>query len=142
MISGSAAYSDIRGVVTFRQTPQGVIVNAEVTGLPVGEGECGGRFFGFHIHEGGACTGNESDPFANTQTHYDPQGCTHPFHAGDLPPLLGASGRALSMCLTDRFTVSDIVGKTVVIHSGPDDFTTQPAGNSGIKIACGVIRMQ
>lgn len=44
--------------------------------------------------------------------------------------------------LTDRFRVRDIIGRTVVIHSGPDDFHTQPAGNAGEKIACGVIRMR
>ncbi len=139
-VAGSTVYQSIRGTVTFRQTPRGVIVNAEISGLPSGEGECSGRFFGFHIHNGGACTGTEADPFADTLTHYDPHGCTHPFHAGDLPPLLGANGRAVSMCLSDRFKVTDIIGKTVVIHSAPDDFSTQPAGNSGIKIACGVIR--
>ncbi len=139
-ISGSAAFPNIRGTVTFRQTPYGVMVNANVMGLPSSDDGCAGKFLGFHIHGGGACTGNENDPFANTLSHYNPGECTHPFHAGDLPPLLSARGRAISACLTDRFTIPEIVGKTVVIHSAPDDFATQPSGNSGIKIACGVIQ--
>jgi len=63
----------------------------------------------------------------------------HPHHAGDLPPLFGNNGYALSMFLTTRFSVSEIIGRTVILHSAPDDFTSQPAGNSGVKIACGVI---
>lgn len=139
-VSGSEMYPDIRGTVMFRQTPRGVLVNADISGLPHDGSNCGGRFFGFHIHEGGECTGNMNDAFVNTLGHYNPSDCTHPFHSGDLPPLLGASGHAISVCLSDRFTVSEIVGKTIVIHSAPDDFSTQPAGNSGIKIACGEIR--
>ena len=64
----------------------------------------------------------------------------HPKHAGDLPPLMGCQGNAYLAVKTDRFIVHDIIGKTVVIHSDPDDFHTQPAGNAGKKIACGVIR--
>jgi Cu-Zn family superoxide dismutase len=93
-----------------------------------------------HIHEGGKCSGNENDPFADAGTHFNPYNCAHPEHAGDLPPLFGNKGYAWSSVLTNRFTVSDVIGRTVIIHSRPDDFTTQPAGNSGEKIACGVIR--
>lgn len=100
---------------------------------------CESRIFGFHIHEGGCCRGNESDPFADTLSHYNPQGCEHPAHAGDLPPLFGNRGCAFSAFLTDRFTVEEIIGRTVVIHDMPDDFTTQPSGDSGSKIGCGVI---
>ena len=67
--------------------------------------------------------------------HDNPQHCPHPYHAGDLPPLFGAHGFAFSACLTDRFTVEQIIGKSIVIHSAPDDFTTQPSGNAGSKIA-------
>ncbi len=101
--------------------------------------DCQSRIFGFHIHEGGCCRGNESDPFADTLSHYNPNGCEHPAHAGDLPPLFGNKGCAFSAFLTDRFTVEEIIGRTVVIHDMPDDFTTQPAGGSGSKIGCGVI---
>ena len=74
------------------------------------------------------------------QGHLNPGDCPHPHHAGDLPPLFGCAGRALLAVYTDRFRVPEILGRTVVIHSGPDDFTSQPAGNSGSKIACSVIR--
>ena len=47
---------------------------------------------------------------------------------------------AFQIFLTDRFTICEIVGRTVIVHSGPDDFTTQPSGNAGSKIACGQIR--
>ena len=70
----------------------------------------------------------------------EPNVYTHPYHAGDMPPLFGEKGEAFSVFMTKRFRVDDIIGKTVIIHSMPDDFTTQPAGNSGEKIACGIIR--
>jgi Cu-Zn family superoxide dismutase len=57
-----------------------------------------------------------------------------------LPPLLSAAnGSALLSTYTDRFRPQDVIGRSVVIHSGPDDFSSQPAGNSGGRIACGVI---
>ena len=58
-----------------------------------------------------------------------------------MPPLFGCNGAAFSVFLTDRITVNEIIGKTVIIHSDPDDFTSQPSGNAGTKIACGVIRV-
>ena len=140
IVRGSGAYPDLYGQVLFYQTRQGVLVVAELTGLPTGAGECGGRIFGFHIHEGGACTGNAEDAFADAGAHYNPNGCLHPYHAGDLPPLFGNCGYAFSAVLTDRFTVHEIVGRTVIVHDRPDDFTTQPSGNSGTKIACGRIQ--
>lgn len=66
----------------------------------------------------------------------------HPNHAGDLPPLLSAGGYAKMTVLTGRFRVDEIVGRTLVIHNGVDDFTGQPSGNSGKKIACGIICRQ
>ena len=80
------------------------------------------------------------EAFADAMSHYNPMGCEHPYHAGDLPPLFGSNGSALLLFLTDRFSVKEVIGKTVIIHDRPDDFTTQPSGNSGTKIACGVIR--
>ena len=139
VVKGSEADPQIRGTVKFYQARQGVLVVADILGLPVSEGDCGGNIFAFHIHGGASCTGNEEDPFANAGTHYNPHGCPHPYHAGDMPPLFGAGGRAFLAFLTDRFTVNEILGKTVIIHDGVDDFTTQPSGNAGMKIACGVI---
>ena len=138
-VSGSVEYPNIKGNVEFIQLDNGVLVIADISGLPTPSDKCSCRVFGFHIHEGDSCTGTQNDPFANTKSHFNPSNCQHPCHAGDMPPLFGNSGRAWLAFLTDRFTVSDIVGKTVVIHSNPDDFVTQPSGNSGVKIACGVI---
>lgn len=116
------------------------MVLSEVTGLPHSGEPCGNGIFAFHIHSGSQCSGNQSDPFADALTHYDPLGCPHPHHAGDLPPLFENNGYALQLFLTQRFSVEEIIGKTVIIHASPDDFTSQPAGHAGEKIACGEIR--
>ena len=129
----------INGEVNFYQLDDRVLVTAEVEGLPKKSFDCECGVFGFHIHEGESCTGTAEDPFADTKGHYNPDKCPHPCHAGDMPPLFGNDGSAWMAFITDRFEVRNIIGKTVVIHSMPDDFTTQPAGNSGKKIACGVI---
>lgn len=139
-VAGSEGFPDVSGTVRFYQTKEGVVVLAEVSGLPRGGSPCQDRVFGFHIHKGSDCGGNMDDPFADAMSHYDPDGCEHPYHAGDLPPLFGNGGVALSLFLTNRFSVEEIIGRTVIIHDRPDDFTTQPSGNAGTKIACGVIR--
>ena len=139
-LQGDAKHSALSGEVSFYPVNGGVLVLAEVHGLPAATGNCPSRFFGFHIHEGGACTGTQAEPFADAKGHLNPGGCPHPQHAGDLPPLYGGKGHAWSAFLTDRFTVGEILGRTVILHSDPDDFTTQPAGNAGSRIACGVIQ--
>lgn len=139
-LQGSPAFPNIHGAVAFRQTPLGCLVSARVAGLPVGEGVCQQPVFGFHIHSGTSCSGNDTDPFADAMTHYNPQDCPHPYHAGDLPPLFGVNGGAYGAFLTGRFGVQEVLGRTVILHAQPDDFVTQPAGNAGMKIACGVIR--
>lgn len=139
-IRGSVKYPQIYGKVEFFQRQEGVIVSVYVSGLPESNNVCEKPVFAMHIHSGGSCSGNETDYFADAMTHYNPHNCPHPYHSGDMPPLFGANGLAFSMFLTDRFTVREIIGKTVIIHSRPDDFSTQPSGNSGEKIACGVIR--
>lgn len=58
---------------------------------------------------------------------------------GDLPPLVENNGYAYMQVLINKFKIKDILGKVIIIHDSPDDFTTQPSGNSGIKIACGKI---
>ncbi len=133
---GSERYPDIKGTVSFRAVTRGVLVTADIYGLPDKE-----RFgiFAFHVHNGSSCTGNSEDLFADADGHYNPTGMQHPYHAGDLPPLFGNSGYAYMSVLTDRFTLDDVIGKVVIIHRQPDDFTTQSAGNSGEKIACGKI---
>ena len=181
-IYGSEKYPSVKGTVRFYQMKNGVLVVAEVDGLPKSSSPCQSPVFAFHIHDGVSCqksiieprngnnnsgsqngnnnnssqNGNlqppdspqppdedittpENDPFPHSGTHYNPNGCPHPYHAGDMPPLFGADGYAFLTFVTSRFTVNEIVGKTVIIHSSPDDFTTQPSGNSGEKIACGLI---
>ena len=119
---------------------RGVLVLAEVSGLPDTGERCKDSIFAFHIHSGGTCTGSADDPFRDTQGHYHPENCPHPAHAGDMPPLFSNKGYAAQAFLTGRFTVREIIGRTVIIHAGTDDFTSQPAGNAGARIACGVIR--
>ncbi len=139
-VSGDESHPGLSGLVRFYQTRAGVVVLAEISELPHSGLPCEDRIFGFHIHQGTDCGGDRDDPFANAMSHYDPYGCVHPHHAGDLPPLFGNDGFALSLFLTRHFSVDEVIGKTVIIHDKPDDFTTQPSGGSGTKIACGVIR--
>lgn len=133
-IQGGVEASRLSGCVQFFQENGCVLIVARVSGLPRGS-EAG--FFGFHIHQGESCSGPD---FSATGSHYNPVDQVHPKHTGDLPPLLSCHGNAYLSVKTDRFTVNEIVGRTVVIHSDPDDFRSQPAGNAGKKIACGVIR--
>ena len=102
-------------------------------------GNCNNRIYALHIHQGGSCTGNEIDKLANTMGHYNPDMCMHPYHAGDMPPLFESDGYAFMIYLTKRFSINEIIGRTIIIHSMTDDFRTQPSGDSGDKIACGVI---
>ena len=139
-ISGGENYPGIRGRVIFRQQKNGVLVTADIYGLPTGETGGDSGVFGFHIHEGEDCGSNGQEPFSNTKGHYNPGDCPHPYHAGDLPPLFENDGYAYMSFLTNRFTATEIIGRTVVIHLKPDDFHSQPSGNSGEKIACGVIK--
>ncbi len=138
-VRGDAEHRSIKGTVKFFPTSKGTVVLAEVSGLPVSNEKCSKDIFAFHVHSGGSCTGNSDDPFADVGTHYNPTDCPHPYHAGDMPPLFSANGTAFLAFLTDRFTADEIIGKTVIIHDSPDDFTTQPSGNAGKKIACGEI---
>lgn len=133
-VYGGIEAPQLTGCVQFYQESGCVLIVARISGLPR-ESETG--FFGFHIHQGDSCSGTD---FSRTGSHYNPAGRVHPEHAGDLPPLLACRGNAYLSVKTDRFSVSEIVGRTVVIHSDPDDFHSQPAGNAGRKIACGVIR--
>ena len=123
----------LTGCVQFYQEKRCVLIVAKITGLP-GKNETG--FFGFHINQGESCSGTD---FSETGSHYNPADQAHPKHPGDLPPLLACGGDAYLSVRTDRFSVRDIIGRTVVVHSNPDDFNSQPAGNAGKKIACGVI---
>lgn len=138
-LRGSADCPALTGTVRFYQTRRGVFVAAEVRGLPEPSEPCGNRVFGFHIHSGSTCAGDSADPFAAAMGHYNPENCPHPAHAGDLPPLFSNHGEAVQVVLTDRVTVGELIGKTLIVHARPDDFNTQPAGNAGARIACGKI---
>ncbi len=138
-IKGSTEYSNITGSTGFYQTPYGIMVITSVFGLPSSIDACNNNIFAIHIHSGESCTGNSLDPFLNAGVHYNPKGCPHPHHSGDMPPLFSSAGYAFSAYLTNNFTIDEIAGKAVVIHDRADDFTSQPSGNSGAKIACGII---
>jgi Cu-Zn family superoxide dismutase len=130
------------GQVTFLQIAERVRVQAVVTGLPPGAEH------GVHVHEVGDCSAPDA---SSAKGHFNPYGKPHAHytaperHAGDLPPLKAdARGHAQFEADLDIISLTSgpalIVGRSVVVHANPDDFRTQPAGNSGARIACGVIR--
>jgi superoxide dismutase, Cu-Zn family len=103
---------------------------------------------GFHIHEAGDCRSGDG---MSAKGHFNPHSKPHgqpgsaERHAGDLPSLqAGKDGRAKLEVTIDGVTLApgpaSIVGRGVIIHADPDDFKTQPTGNSGARIACGVIK--
>ena len=128
------------GTVAFVARGDKVRVTAKVAGLAPGP-------HGFHIHEKGDCSapdatsaGGHFNPTA--KPHGEPTAADH--HAGDMPMLTAdAAGNATLEATIDTVTIGagagDIVGRAVVIHKDPDDFKTQPTGNSGARVACGVI---
>ncbi len=135
IIQGGNEHPKLTGKIKFYQKRNAVLVVADIQGLP----ETVTGFFGFHIHEGNSCAGKD---FSQTKSHYNPTDTSHPAHAGDLPPLMRCNGGAYLAVATDRFRIADIIERTVVIHNMPDDFTSQPAGNAGTKIGCGVIKQK
>jgi Cu-Zn family superoxide dismutase len=151
-MGGSGAVADLQptaaitpnptmGKVTFTSLEHGLRVAGEVRGLPPNTEH------GFHIHEKGDCGDN-----ANASGgHFNPAGGVHGkfaapgSHAGELPSLMAdASGVARfrvdvhALSLTEG-AANNVVGRALVVHRDRDDFTTQPAGNSGPRIACAVI---
>ncbi len=135
-IRGDAGHSGLRGAVRFYPYKSGSIVLAELWGLPHDAAPCAPNVYAIHIHAGGDC----SDGFMGAMGHYNPKNCPHPAHAGDMPPLFGNRGYAWQGFYTERFTPREVTGRTVIIHSERDDFTSQPAGDAGGRIGCGVIR--
>lgn len=136
-INGNKNYPNLSGLIKFYHTTYGgVLAEAQIFNLPDVNLPGSSRFYAMHIHENGDC----SDAFDHTGTHYNPQNTEHPHHAGDMPPLLSNQGYAFSVFYDKRFTIQEIIGKAVIIHEKPDDFTTQPSGNAGAKIGCGVIK--
>jgi Cu-Zn family superoxide dismutase len=129
-----------KGIVTFTQKGDKVAVAAQLSGLSPGA-------HGFHVHEKGDCSAPDA---TSAGGHYNPTGKPHgapdaaEHHAGDLPMLhADASGNATFTAEMSGVTVgsgaNDLVGKSVVVHRDVDDYKSQPAGNSGPRIGCGVI---
>ena len=136
-ILGNSAFPNLYGEAHFYEDPsKGIWIEVKVRGLPDQNTPNRSSFYGMHIHEIGNC----SIPFDKTGSHYNPANAAHPNHAGDLPPLLSSHGYAYSLFYTTRFHADEIMNRSLIIHSDRDDFTTQPAGNSGSKIGCGILR--
>lgn len=143
-IQGGPLAPQITGIVWFVDVSGGTEVYVDVMGLPPYQPAQNGKSpigpHGFHIHQFGNCQpGNVNKPFPAAGEHWNPTNQPHGNHAGDFPVLFSNHGRARMNFFTDKFKVANIVGKSVIIHENPDDYRTQPAGNSGNKLACGVI---
>ncbi len=132
------------GTVEFFQTKKGVRVQADLMGLPQGE-------HGFHIHETGQC---DAPDFESAGGHFNPSGAQHgsmeagKHHAGDMPNIdVGSDGKVDVEVLNKMVTTDDkgknslfkTDGTAVVIHSDADDYKSQPSGDAGARLACGVI---
>ena len=135
---GSKAY----GEVTFEQAGAKVRVVANIVGLKPNQEH------GFHVHEVGDCSSGDG---MSTKGHFNPHAKPHAHfgsaerHAGDLPALRAdKEGRAKLDAELDIITVApgpaSVVGRGLIVHADPDDYRTQPTGNAGARIACGVIR--
>ena len=134
--------SRVRGTANFEQRGDKVRVAANVSGLrPNSE-------FGFHIHEIGDCSSGDG---MSAKGHFNPHGKPHgragapERHAGDLPSIKAAkNGRAKLDVTLDGISIGsgpgNIIGRGLIIHADPDDYKTQPTGNAGARIACGVIK--
>ena len=139
-IKGSTKYPKINGIITFKEAKDGVLVTAKINGLPQSKDHCTRKIFWLsYTWAELLARGNLDDEFANAKSHYNPTKCPHPFHIGDLPPLIENNGYAYMSVLINKIKIKDIIGRVIIIHDMPDDFTTQPSGNSGGKIACGKI---
>lgn len=136
-IKGSEKYPGISGYVYFYEVSWGgMLVEAEVFGLPNGASMNMPFFYAFHIHEKGDCSLN----FSKTGNHYNPANREHPHHLGDMPPLMSNNGYGWFLFFDGLLELYHILGRSVVIHQKTDDFMTQPSGNAGEKIACGIIQ--
>jgi Cu-Zn family superoxide dismutase len=145
----TTAHADLRdvngnsiGTITLTQTPHGVLVTGDLTGLPPG-------IHALHVHDVGRC----EPPFTSAGGHFNPTMRAHGFkapmgsHAGDLPNFaVSANGSAHVEKYTRDLSLApgpmslfDADGASIVVHAGPDDYVSDPAGNSGPRIACGVI---
>ena len=133
--------STVSGTVSFQGVGQKVRVEARVAGLTPGQ-------HGFHVHEAGDCSAADA---SSAKGHFNPAAKAHGHHgggdrhAGDMPNLVAdATGKATLTAELDMLALNEgpagILRRSVVIHADPDDYKSQPAGNSGKRVACGVIR--
>ena len=130
----------VAGKLSFAQTTEGVRVKGRVTGLKPNSPHA------FHVHEKGDCSAPDA---ASAGGHFNPTGQPHgafnapQHHMGDMPSLnADASGTAQIDFVSREFVLegpNTIVGKAVIVHRDPDDVNSQPAGNAGPRLACGVI---
>jgi Cu-Zn family superoxide dismutase len=144
-MTGGPLASAIQGYVLFQTVPGGTWVTVNLSGLPSYQPANGQRPpvgpHGFHLHELADCSiGNPQDPFLAAGGHWNPDNQPHGNHAGDFPVLFSNHGKAMLSFFTDRFQVTKALDHTVVIHQNPDDYRSQPAGNAGKRLACGVIK--
>lgn len=144
-LRGGPLRPQIDGFVLFYDVPGGTWVWVEVCGLPPyrpahqGDEPIGPH--GFHIHQCGSCSvGNPRDPLQAAGDHWNPTNQPHGNHAGDLPVLFSNGGYACMGFFTSAFKPQQVINKAVIIHQNPDDYRSQPAGNAGKRLACGVIR--
>lgn len=136
------------GTATLTQTPSGVLIQAEVTGLPAGGTHA------FHVHAVGRCEG--AGGFQSAGGHFNPDDRQHGFHvqggphAGDLPnQFVGPDGTLRAEAFNPNVTLGtgqaglfDADGSSLVVHAKADDHHSQPAGDAGGRIACAVIERQ
>jgi Cu-Zn family superoxide dismutase len=128
------------GTVWFAQEGADVVVRGRITGLVPNQEH------GFHVHEKGDCS---SDDATSAGGHLNPDGKRHgpstgEHHAGDIPAIKADANGVATVRTRVAGTLlgsgaGDIAGKALVVHASPDDYTTQPTGNSGARLACGVI---
>jgi len=133
------AGSNVRGIVMFHEKDGHLMVHAKLSGLAPG-------VHGFHLHDKGDCASPDG---MSAGGHFNPTGQPHgpqtgPHHAGDIPALTAdASGNVDEHFMLDGPTVAagptSVIGHSVIVHANPDDYATQPTGNSGGRVACGVI---
>jgi Cu-Zn family superoxide dismutase len=131
--------SKVAGKVTFTKQADGVAIHAEITGLTPGE-------HGFHIHEWGDCSSADG---MSTGGHYNPTKAPHAGHdatqrhVGDFGNITAdASGKAMLHRVDTHLALegpNSIIGRAMIVHANRDDLTTQPSGNAGGRVACGVI---
>lgn len=141
-IVSPASGSQVRGTVVFTQQDSGILIETNLTGLEPGQ-------HGFHIHQFGDCSasdassaGDHFSPF--DRRHGDPGGDPGERHVGDLGNVEADQNGTAQVSLTDYVITfegdTSILGKAIVVHSGADDLTSQPSGESGEPVACGVIQ--